>query len=75
MTRLRAASTGGWIALVRVVTQITRATCCVLIAGDAHLGPFSRRVIAAIDSRLAALDEQALTPTVTADITMTANQA
>jgi len=46
-----------------------------LIAGDAHLGPFSRRVIAAIDSRLAALDEQALTPTVTADITMTANQA
>jgi radical SAM superfamily enzyme YgiQ (UPF0313 family) len=31
-----------------------------LIAGYAHLGPFSRRVIRAIDERLAALDKQTL---------------
>jgi hypothetical protein len=29
-----------------------------LIAGYAHLGPFSRRVIEAIDGRLAALEGQ-----------------
>ena len=29
-----------------------------LIAGYAHLGPFSRQVIQAIDGRLAALDDQ-----------------
>ena len=36
-----------------------------LIAGYAHLGPFSRRVIEAIDTRLAALDEQMPPPLAT----------
>jgi radical SAM superfamily enzyme YgiQ (UPF0313 family) len=33
-----------------------------MIAAYAHLGPFSRRVIEAIDKRLAVLDEQAVVP-------------
>jgi radical SAM superfamily enzyme YgiQ (UPF0313 family) len=34
-----------------------------MIAAYAHLGPFSRKVIAAIDARLAALDDQAVVAT------------
>ncbi|AMA56932.1 MULTISPECIES: B12-binding domain-containing radical SAM protein [unclassified Bradyrhizobium] len=37
-----------------------------MIAAYAHLGPFSRKVIAAIDERLAALDEQVPNPVVAA---------
>ncbi|MHB0770559.1 B12-binding domain-containing radical SAM protein [Bradyrhizobium sp. 5.13L] len=40
-----------------------------MIAAYAHLGPFSRKVIAAIDERLAALDEQMPSPVVAADAT------
>ena len=35
-----------------------------MIAAYAHLGPFSRKVIDAIDARLAALDEQMPVPVV-----------
>ena len=34
-----------------------------MIAAYAHLGPYSRKVIAAIDARLAALDDEAVVPT------------
>ena len=37
-----------------------------MIAAYAHLGPFSRKVIAAIDERLAALDEHVPNPVVAA---------
>jgi hypothetical protein len=37
-----------------------------MIAAYAHLGPYSRKVIAAIDARLAALDEQMPVPVVVA---------
>lgn len=40
-----------------------------MIAAYAHLGPFSRKVIAAIDERLAALDEHMPNPVVAADAT------
>jgi radical SAM superfamily enzyme YgiQ (UPF0313 family) len=45
-----------------------------LIAAYAHLGPFSRRVIKAIDCRLAALDEQ-ISISTAASITMAKNTA
>jgi hypothetical protein len=45
-----------------------------MIAAYAHLGPFSRRVINAIDCRLAALDEQ-LSNSTAANITMAKNTA
>ena len=45
-----------------------------MIAAYAHLGPFSRRVINAIDCRLAALDEQ-LSNSTAANITMAENTA
>jgi hypothetical protein len=38
-----------------------------MIAAYAHLGPFSRKVIDAIDARLAGLDDQPVIPAVTAD--------
>jgi len=38
-----------------------------MIAAYAHLGPFSRKVIAAIDERLAALGEHMPNPVVAAD--------
>ncbi|OKO86459.1 B12-binding domain-containing radical SAM protein [Bradyrhizobium sp. AS23.2] len=40
-----------------------------MIAAYAHLGPFSRKVIDAIDARLAALDDETVTPPVTIDAT------
>jgi hypothetical protein len=41
-----------------------------MIAAYAHLGPFSRKVIDAIDVRLAELDDQAVIPTAaTIDVT------
>ena len=40
-----------------------------MIAAYAHLGPFSRKVIDAIDSRLAALDDEAVIPAAPADVT------
>jgi hypothetical protein len=45
-----------------------------MIAAYAHLGPFSRRVIKAIDCRLAALDEK-ISDSTAADITMAKNTA
>jgi hypothetical protein len=40
-----------------------------MIAAYAHLGPFSRKVIDAIDVRLAALDDEAVIPAATIDVT------
>ena len=40
-----------------------------MIAAYAHLGPFSRKVINDIDARLAALDDEAVIPAETIDIT------
>ena len=40
-----------------------------MIAAYAHLGPFSRKVIDDIDARLAALDDEAVIPAETIDIT------
>jgi len=40
-----------------------------MIAAYAHLGPFSRKVIAAIDTRLAALDEETVIPVATVEVT------
>src|SRR3954451_14268086 len=40
-----------------------------MIAAYAHLGPFSRKVIAAIDQRLAALDEETVVPVATVEVT------
>lgn len=40
-----------------------------MIAAYAHLGPFSRKVIASIDARLAALDEQPPRPAPVVDMT------
>lgn len=40
-----------------------------MIAAYAHLGPFSRKVIDAIDARLAGLDDQTVIPAVAADAT------
>jgi hypothetical protein len=45
-----------------------------MIAAYAHLGPLSRRVINAIDCRLAALDEQ-LSNSTAANISMAKNTA
>jgi hypothetical protein len=45
-----------------------------MIAAYAHLGPFSRRVIEAIDCRLAALDEQ-MSNSTAGNITMADNTA
>lgn len=46
-----------------------------MIAAYAHLGPFSRKVIDAIDARLAALDEQMPAPVVAASATVARNPA
>ena len=40
-----------------------------MIAAYAHLGPFSRKVIDAIDTRLAALDNETVMPAATVDVT------
>ncbi len=40
-----------------------------MIAAYAHLGPFSRKVIDAIDARLAALDDELAIPAVAIDVT------
>ena len=40
-----------------------------MIAAYAHLGPYSRKVIAAIDARLAALDDGTIIPPATIDVT------
>jgi hypothetical protein len=40
-----------------------------MIAAYAHLGPFSRKVIDAIDARLAALDDEQIMPTPAVDVT------
>jgi radical SAM superfamily enzyme YgiQ (UPF0313 family) len=41
-----------------------------MIAAYAHLGPFSRKVINDIDARLAALDDEAVIPAETIDVTV-----
>jgi radical SAM superfamily enzyme YgiQ (UPF0313 family) len=41
-----------------------------MIAAYAHLGPFSRKVIDDIDARLAALDDEAVIPAETIDVTV-----
>lgn len=46
-----------------------------MIAAYAHLGPFSRKVIDAIDTRLAALDEQMRVPVVVDGATVARNPA
>lgn len=46
-----------------------------MIAAYAHLGPFSRKVIDAIDARLAALDEEMPGPVVVASATVAPNLA
>jgi hypothetical protein len=40
-----------------------------MIAAYAHLGPFSRKVIDAIDARLAALDDETIVPAAAVDVT------
>jgi radical SAM superfamily enzyme YgiQ (UPF0313 family) len=46
-----------------------------MIAAYAHLGPFSRKVIDAIDVRLAALDDETIIPAATIDVTVAAHLA